>query len=357
MERNLSVDSMSIQKGTAIVGNVIDNITKPMERNLSVELRPQTLDDFVGSQNVINAVKEQIKQGRVDSTYVISGPPGTGKTSLARAIIHYVNGPLEYYDIDEPDTSELSADTLRATIATSRFSPQWGDYKGIIIDEAHKLRTDVQTLLLKATEEPPPGTIWFICSSMADKLDGALRRRGSHLIMQGINAVETKELIFNALSHIGGEVRNKYVSQTDALVSALGNQEVTSPGLIVRAVEKWVTGATAEEAALVSEVTTVDTFAISKACAFGQWSTLQTLLQAAPRSAARDIRGNTAGFFRSMLVKEAAGSKKAERCVWAIEILAGLSNQSAYEEGLIWASTCAALYKICAAQKELASKR
>jgi hypothetical protein len=325
-----------------------------MERNLSVETRPQTLDEFIGATEVIQTIKEQIRQGRIDSTYIISGAPGTGKTSLARAIIKYVNGKLDFYDVNEPDTSELSADVLRETIASSRFNPQWGAYKGIIIDEAHKLRTDVQSLLLKATEEPSYCTIWFICSSEPDKLHPALRRRGSYLVMPGLTGADIGKLICKCTDYVKlSDYSNRWVE----LASELINQGVTSPGLIIRAAEKWITGVTAAEAARVTETTNVDTFAIARAAAAGRWADAQVLLQAAPTSAAKDIRSKVSSYFKSILLKEKAGTDRASRCVWAIQQMAELANQNQFEDGLIWAATCASIYNICIGQRDYILKK
>lgn len=330
-----------------------------MERNLSVEMRPQSLDDFIGCEDIVGPIKEGLRQGRVASTYIFVGPPGTGKTSIARAVIKFVNGMQDEYDIIEPLPGDLTADDIRGLINDSHVSPQFGKYKGIILDEAHKMSIPTQIILLKSLEEPCYSTIWFICSSEPGKLSPAWRRRGSYYVMPGLNSrADIGNIICQALVHAGKEVDAKYADKWAELANTLIANEVNSPGLIIQAVEKWITGVPASLAAQVSEVSNVDIGAIAKACAAGDWEIVQRHLKTAPLAAAKDIRGRVAGYFRSVLVGkegggpgERLGTARAARCVWAIEQLSALANQNQFEDGLIWSATCASLYNICVGQQ------
>ena len=327
-----------------------------MTRSLNTELRPQSLDEFIGAESVISQIKEALKQGRVENTYLFSGPPGTGKTSMARVIAKLINGEQIDYDIEEIDTSELSAEKMREVIARSRNNPWIGPYKCFIINEAQKLSGPAQEVLLDSLEEPCPSTVWFLCSSEPGKLSQALIRRCTHHKMPGLSPAQIGTMVWRTIKAAGAEkylvVAANGAAPAQQLVDALIVKDVNSPGFIVKAVEKLISGATVEEASQVQESALIDTFAIAKAAAFGDWDTLRALLKDAPLSAARDIRGKTAGFFRSLLLKEAADSKRAARCVWAIAQLAELANQNQFEDGLIWSATCASLYNICVGQKE-----
>ncbi|MFN3593046.1 MAG: AAA family ATPase, partial [Thermaurantiacus sp.] len=55
------------------------------------EFRPQTFQDVVGQQHITRTLRNALKQKRLHHAYLLSGPRGTGKTTVARLIAKAVN--------------------------------------------------------------------------------------------------------------------------------------------------------------------------------------------------------------------------------------------------------------------------
>jgi len=121
------------------------------EHSLWVEkYRPQTLDDFIGNEQVKEKVGIFLQSGDLGNL-LLSGPAGTGKTSLAKLIINQLG--CDYLYINASD--ENSVDTIRDKVKGFASTVSLGGIKIIILDECLTGDTLV-TVLREGVEQKIP---------------------------------------------------------------------------------------------------------------------------------------------------------------------------------------------------------
>ena len=177
------------------------------------DYRPQKFAELVGHQAIKQTLQQALKEGKPAQSYLLVGPRGIGKTTLARLLAKSVNcqnfnaetgepclecaacqavvagNHLDVFEIDA--ASNRGIDDIRALKETVGLQPAQGKYKVYIIDEVHMLTKEAFNALLKTLEEPPPHLIFILATTEAHKVPATIISRCQRFDLRPASTVDT----------------------------------------------------------------------------------------------------------------------------------------------------------------------
>ena len=159
--------------------------------------RPQTFDELVGQEEVLQSLRRALQQGRVPHAFLFTGSRGVGKTTSARILARCLNcaeGPTpepcgacdacaSILDGSNPDVIEMDAasnrgvDEVRRLRESVSFATMQSRYRVVILDEVHMFTKEAWNAFLKTLEEPPPKVVFVLATTERHKVPDTIISR------------------------------------------------------------------------------------------------------------------------------------------------------------------------------------
>lgn len=163
-----------------------------MQKPLAERMRPKTIDQIVGQEHLLGAgkaLRQLIEKGRLHSM-IFWGPPGVGKTTLARVLANHAQLPFEQLSAIAAGVKEIRAiiDIAKENGTTVLF-----------IDEIHRFNKSQQDALLGAVENGTLVLIGATTENPSFEVNAALLSRCQVYVLKSLEELELKKIVDTAL--------------------------------------------------------------------------------------------------------------------------------------------------------------
>ena len=192
-----------------------------MSRPLAERLRPQTIDEYIGQQHLVGprgVFRKFLETGNVPS-FILWGPPGVGKTTLAKLVANHLRRP--FYTLSAVTSGVKD---VREVIESARKQSLFQQSTAFLfIDEIHRFNKSQQDSLLGAVEQGIVTLIGATTENPSFEVISPLLSRCQVYILRSMDDGELSTLLNRAIT-VDEELRNRNidVQQTEALFKFSG---------------------------------------------------------------------------------------------------------------------------------------
>ena len=196
---------------------------------LAERLRPKTLDEYIGQRHLVGQgaiLRQMIESGNIAS-FILWGPPGVGKTTLARIIAHQLQRPFYTLSAVTSGVKEvrdvIDKAKRNASLNSGLFAPADSRSPILFIDEIHRFSKSQQDSLLGAVEEGVITLVGATTENPSFEVITPLLSRCQVYVLKSLDKDDLLELMNRALTQdeyiksLGLQVKD-----TDALLRYSG---------------------------------------------------------------------------------------------------------------------------------------
>ncbi|MCM1266839.1 MAG: replication-associated recombination protein A [Bacteroidales bacterium] len=187
---------------------------REMPQPLAARLRPENLEEYVGQSHLLGkgkVLRRLIEQDQV-SSMIFWGPPGVGKTTLARIIAHKTKSSFIDFSAVTSGIKEI-----RTVMEQAEKNRQYGVKTILFVDEIHRFNKAQQDAFLPFVEKGSIILIGATTENPSFEINSALLSRCKVFVLQALSAEEIRGLLSRALQSPKGFGGQKVIMDDELL--------------------------------------------------------------------------------------------------------------------------------------------